>query len=388
MGVTVSFDAPTLIDAVVKAAKIAPTKGAAFDKVAGIFMEIHEDVAIISATNIDSTYRHEVTCRAEIDLPPAGAMGDAAVPVGTLPVVWRVPSTILAGLLSALPMGEGSTVRFADREPGFLKIMSGSTDARLALIRDEPPKIEKFDTSNMSEGNSLPHKLSSVSWAVKRKENGPLGGVRIDGSRLVATDGYRLALIPCEIPIEEPITIDAANFASLLKSASDVRVRADNDRLCVTMDAETQATTRIFMGPYPKYERLFREDFLSIVEVGRADWLEVLQRMLVVIGDEQYPQLDISLSPLGSNLEMNMSTPNGDKIKDSVACSGTFGGEFDFGVLPSNIVQALQATSAGLVTFCFGNSTNPALSSKSTCEIRDAQGFRAIIASKVRTGQQ
>jgi DNA polymerase III sliding clamp (beta) subunit (PCNA family) len=361
---------PLLADAVAKAARIAPTKGAAFDKAAGIMFEVYPDHAVVMATNLDTTYRQEVAAMNAVDI-------DAAEPAR-----WRMSSILLPNLLAALPMGEGSTVRFVDQYDKSIRIMSGATIAKLALLVTDFPTIRKFDTAGMASANDLAARLASVSWAVDKKSDTCKGGIHVDGERLVATDGYKLAMIPCEAPVEAPVTVAAASLAHLLKSATDVRIRAEGTTLCMSLDGETQATTRIYGDAYPKYSVLFRDSFSGSVSVHRQTWIDVIQRMLTVIGNDKFPHLSLTMDGSMKKMILDIVAPTGDRIRDAVPFSGEFSGNVVLGCGPGMLLQGLQASNSESVTFDFGHE-DPERVNKVTLNLSDPSGYQAFISAKI-----
>ncbi len=369
--ISVTFEAPLLADAVAKAARVAPVKGAAFDKAAGIVLDIYPDHAVIMATDLETTYRQELAVTEVVGVFD--------------PIRWRLPSVLLSNLLSALPMGNGSTVRMVDKDDSTLRILSGATVAKVSLYAaDDYPTINKFPTDGMAEANDLAARLATVSWAVKRKVETPLGGVHIDGDLLVATDGMMLATIPCKAPVEEPVTVAVNNLAFLLKSATDVRLRAEDLRLCMTLDAETQATTRIYSGAYPNYKALFRDDYIGDVQIHRLGWIEVIQRMLTVIDSDKFPHLSIEVNGDRNRLIMDIVTQGGDRIRDEVSFTGNAPSSTILGTNANSLLPALQATNREMIRYQFGHS-DPLRCNMVPHVLSDDSGYVAIVSAKVDT---
>lgn len=373
---TVTFEAPLLADAVAKASRIAPTKGAAFDKAAGIMVQVEDGHAVIIATDLDTTYRQEVAIKNSTGF-------DTLMPEL---VEWRMSSVMLASFLASLPMGEGSTIRFVDKGDSFMRILSGATVAKLAMIEtDNYPLVAKFDTEGMVEANDLAARISMVSWAVDRKGYGPKSGVHIDGNVLAATNLYKLAVVPCVAPVTAPITVAVNSLAHLLKKATDVRIRVENDKFHMTLDAETQATTTIFSGDFPRFAGLFRTQFLGSVTINRNLWIETIQRMLTVVGNDKSPHLAFMADKTTKRLIFDLESPNGDRIRDEIPFSGDYEGDkVVFGCNPNTMLQALQAGSRDTIEFSFGH-TEETLMQRAPHIITDDTGYKALVSPKVDT---
>ena len=148
---TVIFDLATFADAVQKASRVAPTKGAAFDKAAGILLSCDaSDVAaqrvVIRSTNLDTTYLQKLTPTETKNLTE---------------FYWRIPSALLAGLVSSLTLSSGATIKFIDTGDGNIRVSSGSVLVRYSMIQGHMPEVPEFDTENMSDAHDFaqkPHK--------------------------------------------------------------------------------------------------------------------------------------------------------------------------------------------------------------------------------------
>lgn len=369
---TVTFEAPLLADAVSRAARIAPIKGAAYDKAAGIMFKARHDHTEIIATDLDTTYRQRVAILTSKHIEDDEAFE------------WRLPPQLISSFLSSLPMGAGSHVTFTSREDSSLEIASGTTVAKMPLFRGSYPVIPVFEPGGMSEANDLAAKLASVTWATDRKAQGIKSGVNINGTMLAATDGYKLALVPCEAPVEEPVTISVNSIAKLLKQATDAKIRANSLEFQIMLDPETQVTTRIFAEPYVNYAPLLRDTFLGDIELDRGYWEEVLQRMLTVVAFDRTPHLTLTIG--GGKVAMVMEAPTGERIQDEVGAKGDQPREVVIGCDPNYIISALQGVRCDKIRFAYGHNTDDGLGARSTLKLYDPlSGYEVHIAPKVDT---
>lgn len=369
MTTKVTFDAATLADAVGKAARIAPTKGAAYDQAAGILMSVDPTTSkcILKSTNLDVTYRQE------LDL--AEGTGD--------PTEWRVPAAILAGLMSNLPLGNGSQVKFIDTGDKNIRIQCGEMLVKLSMYEGMFPTIERFDQDNMSEANDFASKVSQVSWACER-DNSIMSGVHVNGDMLIGCNRMAAAMVPCLVPLTNPVTVPLWTVAPVLGKASDVRISASEKLLNVALDAETQVTTRIYEGDYPDVARLLRSDFEGQIEIHKTKFVETMNRMLVVSRTERMPTVKLTINGTGliTSLSFDMDVEGVGRIRDIMDVSGEFDSVFEIHVTPSLIIPAIDNSRDEMVTLKFG-CDDFAKSKKVPLIVSDTRGYVCLVTPRV-----
>lgn len=369
MTTKVTFDAATLADAVSKAARIAPTKGAAYDQAAGLMMVIDttNSKCILKSTNLDVTYRQELAL--------TDAKGDSTE--------WRVPAPILAGLMSNLPLGNGSQVKFIDSGDQNIRIQCGEMLVKLTMHEGMYPTIDKFDQENMSEANDFASKVSQVSWACER-DNSILSGVHVQGEMLVGCNRMVAAMVPCKVPIAKPVTVPLWTVAPVLGKASDVRISASEKLLNVSLDAETQLTTRIYEGDYPDVTRLLRSDFEGQIELHRGKFVETMERMLVVSRTERQPTVKLTINGTGliNSMTFDMDVESVGRIRDTMDVSGEYDSVFEIHVTPSFIIPAVNNARDEMVTLKFG-CNDFAKSKKVPLIITDTKGYVCLVTPRV-----
>ena len=365
----VTFDSATLADAVQKAARIAPSKGSAYDKAAGIFFEYKHPatVLIMKATNLDSTYTQKLTM-----LDPK-VEGD---------FTWRIPSALLAGLMSNLPLGAGKQITFIDKgDDSSIRIKQDTMMVKLAMITGDYPVIRSFDSASMAEANDFAHKVEQVTWACARDDS-MYSGVHIDGDSLIGCDKTVAAIVPCKVPIANPITVPLWALSSILRQATDVRLAATDTKLNIQLDAESQATTSIFSGKYPNVKALLRDNYTGEIKIPRQPFLEALNRMLVVARSERLPTVKLSFNGSGlvKNITMDLEVPDTGRIQDSVDAEGTFD-DFEIWFTPGYIIGAMEQAKDELVTVKYGH-PDPAKATLSPVLVADAKDYQALVTPR------
>lgn len=361
------FDAATLADAVQKAARVSPVKGAAFDKAAGIMFRVDtvQCSAIIEATDLDVTYRQV--------MPIQDAKGAAQVD-------WRIPASVLAGLVSNLPLGSGQTISFIDPGDGAIRITSGKVAVRLAMVSaDEAfPDVEEFPETGLGEAHDFAQKVAQVSWACA-KDGSIFSGVYVDGESLIGCNRDAAALIPCKVPVDRPVTVPLFTLATILRNASDVRVAAGDRRLHISLDAETQATSRLFEGAYPDVKALRRSDYTHTVTLSRTAFVESAKRLLVIAHADRLPTVKLTFNPgLVRTMTLDLEVSGKDRIQDTIDIIGEYNDPFEMWFTPNLIIPAIENAKEDKVTIKFGH-PEPARSAMSITSVSDDTGYEALV---------
>lgn len=339
MRTKVTFENATIRDVIGKAARIAPTKGSAFDKAAGIVIEIDadENEVTVRSTNTEVFYM-EIVDTVEIE-------GDS--------VNWRIHSLLLDGICSKLPIASGATVVF-DSDGATIKIATGRMRANLRLMdASYYPVWKSFDPSMLSPISDFGGRLQQVQWAASKTANPPITGIHLNGEIAGATDSFRVAMTPCEIPqLYEPVTIPAATFTPLMKSLGEVRIGQEDGQLLVMPDDSTQIRAVIYEGKYPNLQSVMKRDEQNAVYFKKDHLLEMIAQAMVVgardrtpllkciIGLEEFAVLmeDQELGLLGNVMEVpGQATHNRHYI----------------GFTPENLTSAMEAAPNDEVTFYY-----------------------------------
>lgn len=267
----ITFETATFADAIKKADQLAPTRGTAFDKAAGILMEFDPTglpMAVIRSTNLD-VFRMEWVDIVSMD-------GE--------PTTWRFPK-LFGAIIAGLPIGSGKQV-ILEEKAGQVHITAGRTKAKFNLLDpDYYPRWDPFDPDNMYPAKDLGGRVGQVEWATS-KDVVPITGVHLDGEYAVATDKYRLAAVPLEIPdLERPITVPSGFLAQMLKTTGDVQIGIHDNMLQIMPDQYTQIKCVIFAEDYLNYGMFFSKSFSHSVELNRGPLLEIMQRAETFAGN-------------------------------------------------------------------------------------------------------
>lgn len=357
----IEIETAAFADATAKAARVAPTKGAAFDKAAGLMLEFDphspDRPVTVKSTDLESTFLTR--------LPAQKGSGDASA--------WRLPAGLLAGFLSQLPMGPGSTVTLSDKQDK-ISLKSGRTRANIHTIDASSfPRFAWFDGSELKAVSNLAQCLQQVAWAVDSDGGTVIGGVHIDGKRLVACDRTKLAEIPCVVSIDDPITVPLQALAGTMRNTAEIKVRATDKRLLLMTDQDTQATSRIYAEPFPSLDSLRSrvEQNPHSIEVSVEAFSAVLKRQMVLCRGERYPSVKMTLGDGVISIEMDV--PDLGTMEDEFDCKG--GSLVSTVILfsPTLLVSALGAARTPIVTLTYDGPLHPVA-------VVDGAGYRCIAA--------
>lgn len=333
---TVTLETAVLADAVMRAARIAPTKGAAWDKAMGILIDVRtesKDFPVrVSATDLDVTYYQRV----------------GAVEVGDENMSWRVPSAVISGWLANLPMSAGKQIVLTE-EDRMLVMQAGRSKTRLRLYpADTFPKIQLFDPKLLADVPNFARRVQQVAWAALPNHPGPLAGIFITGEQLIACDRTRVAFMPCAVPTQldaegrpTPFSAPLTTLVAVLRNVDDVRLRVTDRRLEIMPDADTQMTASLYAEPYPDVRLAISTVTLDCeLSFNREELMDALSRMLVLVKGERYPKIEMSFQK--DKIDMKMSLPDVGDVEDAIDVLG--GPEKSFNVLfsPTNLLGVVS----------------------------------------------
>jgi len=248
---------------------------------------------------------------------------EAAFPHREAPGEWAgramlLPGEVLFRLARLLP---GDAVALSLEEKG-LGLRSGPFETRLAAAEPEgweepeaPPPILALPARSLLEA------LSGADYAVSREEHrGVFRGVQLEllgrSLRVVASDGYRLALVHLEgalTPLAAPEEgegrpsklVVPGRSVPLIKKLLRLAGEGDPVQLAPTgasLDLHLapkdkpyrfRASFRLMEGEFPDYERVIPKEAVLEVELDSPGLREALGR-LMVIADRQNHRIDLT----------------------------------------------------------------------------------------------
>lgn len=205
-----------------------------------------------------------------------------------------IPGRLLVDLVRLLPASE---VTIEQRpEEGVLHVTSGASTASLNTYAAEDfprlPDLDAVGTFTVPR-ETLLETVSRVSRSASRDESRPvLTGilVRFEGGSLVmaATDSYRLSVketpVAGEVPDLEAIIPARAlgELARIAQSGDSIELGVHENQVVFAAD-DVWLTTRRIDGQFPNYKQLLPETFEHEVALPRAEFLDVVRRVGVLV---------------------------------------------------------------------------------------------------------
>lgn len=339
----VVFESASFVDAIKKADRVAPAKGSAFDKAAGIVIEIYNGdnpQVIVRSTDTDVYFTQWVD--------PISMEGPTTT--------WRLPSRLFGGLVSTLPVGDGSTVTLTEKPEERGRIVHLTTNkktrCKFGLIDPEYyPMWLPFETDNLTPVNDLGGRLAQVAWAAAKGDE-KIGGVHFDGEVAVATDKYRLASVPIKMDLERPITIPGEILSSLLRQTGEVKIGTDGNQFLLEPDESSQIMTTMSGLEYPNFKRVMKREYPQKVTCAKADLLEIINRSLTFVGADRYPILRVYIGK--EEINVFMADQERGLLGDAVEIPGqATHTRCEIKFTPKNLIEALDNAPNNTVTLAY-----------------------------------
>jgi len=345
---------------------------------AGIMITAHTDHIIITATNLETSYR--AICLSDVQ-----TTGTAVL-----------KSTKLLEIVALFPDDFVPIERIKGRRAG-VKIGAGRTSHTLLDmdIDDFPDHVRPNCVNFVHIGADRLKWMLNLATAIKphagEKRNYCLSA-RLEAVntpytmiRVLATDGNTLSEV--KIPVGwnggqpfQPSLIPIGGLAVIEKLTSMRQDREHlefgfmDNHLIVRFGSET-VTVRLLTGDYPEVEPILNMNFVYEVEINRLKFLAILKRMSILADSKiQFTLKKNTLTITTSNLELG----------DSAESMELWDPDFDFGCDPPNItpsittyfnpslfIRCLTRLHDQCITFCFTNAKS------SFCIVAD--GFKQII---------
>jgi DNA polymerase III sliding clamp (beta) subunit (PCNA family) len=328
------FETSTLASAVAKAARVAPSKGASYDKAAGIVIEVNEDVEhpiTVKSTDLEVTILEWIT----------------ALTIDTAPVVLRLPSKLLHGVVSGFPLASETTITIEDKfvtvtcQKKRVKIMR--IDAALPY-----PLWEPFDPTQLEVVKGFSKRVSQVTWSCDRDAI-PLSGVHMNGEHLIATDRFKAVRVPCPMPVEKPITVPLGVLGPIFRNLSDASVASVDDHLLIMPDEYTQITSNIYTLPFVDLSTVFAAEYDGSFVMDRQAMADTLSSMMVMCRTDHFPRVRLTIG--NGAVGLYMAVAEGDTFEDEIEVSGADHEPIVRSFTPTYITDAMSGTDAPEVTF-------------------------------------
>lgn len=324
----VTFEIATIADSIGKAARVAPTRGEAFDKASGILMSLDPDEGTVTlrSTNLHVMYLEVV------DAVKVEGEGD-----------WRFNAQVIAAVVAKLPIGSGKTMTL-EKVGGEVHLKAGRTTAKFRIMDSTYyPTWDAFDPDKLEMVPDLGARIKQVEWAAMEDHEAIYAGIHLDGEHVMATDRIRLACAPCEAePIYKPVTIPAGILKPVMGNLRDVAIGIDEGMFLMMPDASTQIRTRIYDKDYPPVKKTLDREWPISVKFRKNGLLEIIERAVIFAQRDRSPKMSFiigrnEIAVMCSDSEVGLL---GDVIE---VTSGADHNRHKIMFTPRNITEALNA---------------------------------------------
>ncbi|MFN8668200.1 MAG: DNA polymerase III subunit beta [Gemmatimonadaceae bacterium] len=286
-----------LQEALTAVAAAVPTK-TTLPVLGNLLLETTEKGLRLSGTDLDIGVSTEVL--ADVESP--GAI--------------TVPAKKLSEIVRELPP---APVKLAAAGEQRITLECGRSRFKLlGLPRDEFPAFPTVDFSRSwrVKSGDVQKLISHTAFAVSTEEsrpilNGVLWEVREKETRMVATNGHRLAKM--EIPYSGSLTGDfiippkaLEQVRRLFPADEELEVARGENHLAFRSPF-TAVFTRLIEGPYPNYDQVIPRDNNRVATIDKTALQSALKRMSVVASDQTHR---VKLSFNLALLKFSVATPD------------------------------------------------------------------------------
>ncbi len=260
-------------------------------------------------------------------------------------------------LASIVKESGASEIEFM-KEENRLVLKAGRTIFRIPIIDPEefPRMFDKPSSFQFNmESKRLRSLFDSVEFAVSRGEDRPammgvLWEIKAEKSRMVATDGHRMALgDDANSPgISEQSHIMPSKIFNFIPKDFDgnLEVYLDDSKVGFLFES-TEVVSRLIEGPYPDYEKVIPKDIKNTLTVNRDEINAALRRMMIFT-NQVTRQVKFVLG--GNTLKLAASSPEGEEATEDLACS--YNGEgFEVAYNGAYLIEILRHISSEDVVF-------------------------------------
>ena len=239
-----------------------------------ILMQVNGQALQLTATDLDLSLR--TSCPVKLVKPGA----------------FTIPSRKLYDYVRLLPSGDIKVKVLAN---DWVQLRSGRSQTKMVgLPRTNFPSLPLFprDTAIKIEAEVLHNLISQTAFAISKDEsrytlNGALLVLTPQCTRMVATDGHRLALVEHTKPnsaITQEVRVlipqkALLEVSSLLTASGEHIHFAESDSTLFFVIGKRLLTSRRLLGTFPNYEAVLPRDNNAAVVIGREELSSSIMRV-------------------------------------------------------------------------------------------------------------
>jgi len=370
----VVFETSTLADVLKKASLVAPSRGEAFDKAAGVLITVARDIdqIMVQATNLEIFYTEWIS--------PVSV----TLPDGVDEVKWRLPSRSTAAIVGSFPIGSGKEV-WLEQPAGTntLKIGSGRARGSFQLIDTKYyPVWDIFDPDDLTDVEDFGARLAQVEWACSDEVETSFNGVNLTGDYAQATDRYRAARVPLKVdadtawPFAESVTVPSRILSQIMKQSGQAAIGCTPTQLLVLPNEHVQIRANLFGQEYMSLAKITGQEYTHTVPVNKAGLLEVLNRVQLMAGSDRLPSMRmfIGKGEIAAMMEDVEEGHLGDILETPGYCDHE---RVQIVFTPKFLIEALDKCPSAKLTFSY-DASNP----MKIIKIDDGAGYEAWVMTR------
>jgi DNA polymerase-3 subunit beta len=180
---------------------------------------------------------------------------------------------------------------------GKLNIRSGKTAFNLTTYSNPekfpPLEFEKTGISFEIETSILSEMINKVIFCASNESamralNGVYWEIKDKFLRLVASDGYRLALVEQKVDVEAEIDFiislkSMKELQNMVSGADEpaVKITCDNKKMAIA-SGDITIITRVVEEVFPDYRRVLPKVFKTRISFNKSEFLEALKRNMII----------------------------------------------------------------------------------------------------------
>jgi len=318
----------------------------------------------------------------EINIDTAPILADISVP-GSV----ALDAKLFSEIIRKMP---GEVVSIAVDEKNSVQVKSGRS--RLMILGqpgDEFPVMLESDLIPINQGynlkaQTLKDMIRQTIFSVSTDQSklvltGELIEVKDNTMRMVAVDMYRISYKSTPLPgggsVDSKAVVPAKALNELSRmlpsdESEAVSVQLTDKRIIFSASTFT-LTSNLLDGEFIRYDQIFNEDFITVVEVNRNDLLNAFERAILIATENK--MIGIKLEINDDDLIISSNSERGE-TEDGIPCK-TDGKALTISFNPRYFIEALRAVEDERMVLKFNTQLSP-------CTIRgteDGADFKYLI---------
>jgi DNA polymerase-3 subunit beta len=243
-----------------------------------------------------------------------------------------------------------------------IRVRSGGSDFELAGMdaSDYPAWITFDEIETFSiPAEKLLYMVDKTLFASSSDDsrfnlNGVLFEQDAENTKLVATDGHRLALIVenVQVSLKSSVLVPKKGLLELRRLLENLKgnvsVGFEEKNMCIRTD-RFMMTVRLIEGDYPDYRKVIPQTGEKVIKANRQNVLQALRRVAILTSDRN-KGVNVQVSP--GKMELTATHPDLGTAKDVVEVEYQ-GDEFSIIINVGYLIESLGVVDTDIVSFEF-----------------------------------